>query len=81
MVYNHFVGYLLETAMNKTEHGIRLSTLSAKCLVNWRSSWKVIPRSFSDVTWLRSIRLPLMPSGKCACRCGILCALSYILLH
>ena len=32
-------------------------TLSAKCLVNWRSSWKVIPRSFSEVTWLRSIRL------------------------
>ena len=36
---------------------IRPSMEFAKCLVNWRSSWKVISRSFSEVTWWRSIRL------------------------
>ena len=34
----------IRTAMNKTDQGVLI--LSAKCLVNWRSSWKVIQESY-----------------------------------
>ena len=44
--YKHIVVCVLETAMNKTEHGVRL-------LDFLESNTQI----FSEVTWLRSIRL------------------------
>ena len=55
--YKHIVVYVLETAMNKTEHGVRLLDFVRQVFVNLEVILESNTQVFSEVTWLRSIRL------------------------
>ena len=55
--YKHIVVYVLETAMNKTEHGVRLLDFIRQVFGNLEVILESNTQIFSEVTWLRSIRL------------------------
>ena len=82
-MYKHLVVYVLDTAINKTEHGLRLLDFVRQVFGKLEVVLESNTRSFSEVTRLRSIRLSPdpIPFGKCVCRCGILLILMCIVLH
>ena len=55
--YKHIVVYVLETAMNKTEHGVCLLDFVRQVFGNLEVILESNTQVFSEVTWLRSIRL------------------------
>ena len=55
--YKHIVVYVLETAMNKTEHGVRLLDFVRQVFGNLEVILESNTQIFYEVTWLRSIRL------------------------
>ena len=55
--YKHIVVYVLETALNKTEHGVRLLDFVHQVFGNLEVILESNTQIFSEVTWLRSIRL------------------------
>ena len=55
--YKHIVVYVLETAMNKTVHGVRLLDFVRQVFGNLEVILESNTQMFSEVPWLRSIRL------------------------
>ena len=55
--YKHIVVYVLETAMKKTKHGVRLLDFVRQVFGNLEVILESNTHIFSEVTWLRSIRL------------------------
>ena len=55
--YKHIAVYVLETAMNKTEHGVRLLDFVRQVFGNLEVILESNTQVFSEVTWLRSIWL------------------------
>ena len=55
--YKHIVVYVLETAMNKTEHGVYLIDFVCQVFGNLEVILESNTQVFSEITWLRSIRL------------------------
>ena len=55
--YKHIVVDVLETAMNKTEHGVRLLDFVRQVFGNLEVILESNTQVFPEVTWLRSIRL------------------------
>ena len=53
----HIVVYVLETAMNKNEHAVRLLDFVRQVFGNLEVILESNTQIFSEVTWLRSIRL------------------------